>query len=75
VYSSVADWRGRYLGARPVGVLFRSGHLSEVVAVELADGRRVVVKARPSLARISGCTAVQGHQPQPGHALFVVLGE
>ena len=38
----------RYLGARPARVLFRSGHLSEVVAAELADGRQVVIKARPS---------------------------
>jgi hypothetical protein len=34
----LADWCDRYLGARPACVLFRSGHLSEVVAAELADG-------------------------------------
>jgi hypothetical protein len=62
----LADWCGRYLGARPVSVLFRSGHLSEVVAVELADGRQVVVKARPAEARIIGCTAVQGHLARAG---------
>lgn len=42
-------------------MLFRSGHLSEVVAAELADGRQVVIKARPSDPRIAGCTAVQKH--------------
>jgi hypothetical protein len=40
-------------------VLFRLQHLSEVVAVELADGRQVVVKARPFDQRIAGCVAVQ----------------
>jgi hypothetical protein len=44
----LGDWCDRYLGARPASVLSRSGHLSEVIAAELADGRRVVVKARPS---------------------------
>jgi len=57
----LADWCDRHLEARPSRVLFRSGHLSEVVAVELADGRRVVIKARPSDPRIVGCTAVQEH--------------
>ena len=47
-------------------VLFRSGHLSEVVAAELADGRQVVVKARPSDPRIAGCTAVQEHLARAG---------
>jgi Phosphotransferase enzyme family len=62
----LADWCDRYLGARPACVLFRSGHLSEVVAIELADGRRVVVKARPADPRIAGCTAVQGHLARAG---------
>jgi hypothetical protein len=62
----LADWCGRYLGARPARVLFRSGHLSEVIAAELADGRRVVVKARPSDPRIAACTAVQGHLARAG---------
>lgn len=57
----LAKWCGRYLGARPARVLFRSGHLSEVVAAELADGRRVVIKGRPSEPRIAGCVAVQKH--------------
>jgi hypothetical protein len=47
-------------------VLFRSGHLSEVVAAQLADGRRVVIKARPSDPRIAGCTAVQRHLARAG---------
>jgi Phosphotransferase enzyme family len=49
-----------------VRVLFRSGHLSEVVAAELADGRQVVIKARPSDPRIAACTAVQKHLAYAG---------
>jgi hypothetical protein len=62
----LADWCDRYLGARPASVLFRSGHLSQVVAAELADGRRVVIKARPFDPRIAGCTAVQEHLARAG---------
>jgi hypothetical protein len=62
----LADWCARYLGARPARELFRSGHLSEVVAAELADGRRVVIKARPSAPRIAGCTVVQRHLARAG---------
>ena len=62
----LTEWCDCYLGARPVRVLFRSGHLSEVVAAELADGRRVVIKARQSGARIAGCTAVQKHLARAG---------
>ena len=62
----LSDWCDRQLGARPARVLFRSGHLSEVIAAELADGRRVVVKARPSDSRIAACTAVQEHLARAG---------
>ena len=41
----LGEWCDRYLGARPARVLFRSGHLSQVVGAEPADGRRVVIKA------------------------------
>jgi Phosphotransferase enzyme family len=62
----LVDWCDRHLGSRPACVLFRSGHLSQVVAAELADGRRVVIKARPSDPRIAGCTAVQEHLARAG---------
>jgi hypothetical protein len=62
----LAAWCDRYLGARLARVLFRSGHLSEVVGAELADGRRVAIKARPSDTRIAGCTAVQKHLARAG---------
>ena len=47
-------------------VLFRSGHLSQVVGVELADGRTAVLKIRPYEARIIGCAAVQEHLVRAG---------
>jgi hypothetical protein len=62
----LANWCDRYLGAQPACLLFRSGHLSEVVAAELADGRRVAIKARPSDPRIAGCIAVQEHLARAG---------
>jgi Phosphotransferase enzyme family len=62
----LADWCECYLGARPARVLFRCGHLSQVIAAELADGRQVVVKARPPRPRIAGCVAVQAHLARAG---------
>jgi len=49
----------RHLGAPFEQVLFRSGFLSDVVGVELSDGVRAVVKARPFQPRIAGCLQVQ----------------
>jgi hypothetical protein len=62
----LADWCDRYLGARLARVLFRSGHLSEVVGAELADGSQVVIKARPADPRIAGCVAVHEHLARAG---------
>ena len=56
---ALAAWCRSHLGAGPGRVLFRTQHLSDVVAVELTDGRQVVVKARPFDQRIVGCVAVQ----------------
>jgi hypothetical protein len=61
------SWCDRYLGAQVAGTLFRSGHLSEVVGVELVDGRRVVIKARPADPRIAGCLTVQEHLARAGY--------
>jgi Phosphotransferase enzyme family len=62
----LAAWCRRHLGAAPGRVLFRRQHLSEVIAVELTDKRRVVVKARPFDQRIAGCVAVQAALAQAG---------
>ena len=55
----LAGWCRRWLGAEPVAVLFRAGYLSEVTGLRLADGREVVVKARPPAPRLRGCLATQ----------------
>lgn len=50
------DWCRRELGSVPVEVLFASGQMSTVTGLELADGRQVVVKARPDEAgRATSC--------------------
>jgi hypothetical protein len=55
----LARWCSEHLGAQPVAELFRSGFLSAVVGVRLADGREVVVKVRPASPRIAACVEVQ----------------
>jgi hypothetical protein len=62
----LSAWCRSYLGAVPVRVLFRRQHLSEVVAVELADKRQIVVKSRPFDQRIAGCVAIQTALAQAG---------
>ena len=54
----LAPWCQRALGSRPGRVLFESGYLSQVLGVELADGRRVVVKVRPWADRLVACVGV-----------------
>jgi hypothetical protein len=72
-------WCEQWLGAKPVDVIFASGHLSKVYGVRLADTREVVVKIRPASPRIGGCVEVQRHlwesgfpcpQPLAGPASF-----
>lgn len=70
----LAEWCVRHLGSPPVAGLFRSGHLSQVVAVELEDGRQVVIKIRPADPRIAGCFAVQKHLARAGFPCPVPLG-
>lgn len=57
----LAGWCEQWLGARPVEILFASGHLSVVAGVRLADNREVVVKIRTDTARVAGCVEVQRH--------------
>ena len=59
----LAGWCEKHLGARPVAELWRTGHLSTVVALRL-DGARhteVVVKIRPWEPVLPGCHAVHRH--------------
>jgi Ser/Thr protein kinase RdoA (MazF antagonist) len=81
VGEELAGWCRRRLGAEPVAVLFRAGYLSEVTGLRLADGREVVVKARPPAPRLRGCVAVQAAlasagfpYPRPPAGLAPVVG-
>ncbi|MDN3358505.1 phosphotransferase [Actinomadura sp. DC4] len=56
---SLCAWCESALGARVVDVVRRTGHLSQVLVVVLADGRQVVVKVRPFEPRLRGCVEVQ----------------
>jgi hypothetical protein len=55
----LAQWCEEHLGSPPVGEIFRSGYLSAVIGLRLADGRAVVVKVRPGSPRMAACVEVQ----------------
>ena len=56
----VSAWCESALGAAPLRELFRSQATSTVVALELDDGRSVVIKSRPSHAdRAKHCVSIQ----------------
>jgi aminoglycoside/choline kinase family phosphotransferase len=55
----LARWCAAALGSPPLSVLMTASHLSQVYAVELSDGRRVVLKARPDDGRVRACWQVQ----------------
>src|SRR5262245_471035 len=72
-------WCEQWLNGRPVRSLLETGHLSAVQAVELNDGRQVIVKVRPASPRIAACSEVQSQlwkagfpcpQPLAGPAPF-----
>jgi hypothetical protein len=52
-------WCEEQLGSPPAGEIFRSGQLSAVIGLRLADGRAVVVKVRPGSPRVAACVEVQ----------------
>ncbi|GAA4030820.1 hypothetical protein GCM10022247_64890 [Allokutzneria multivorans] len=55
----LAQWCVEHLGSPPAEEIFRSGHLSTVVGLRLADGREVVVKIRPASPRMAACIEIQ----------------
>lgn len=63
----LARWCREHLGSPPAQELFRSGHLSAVIGLRLADDREVVVKVRPDSPRVSACVEVQRHLFQAGY--------
>ena len=56
-----------HLGSPPAAEIFRSGYLSAVIGLRLADGREVVVKVRPDSPRIAACVEVQRRMFQAGY--------
>ncbi len=65
--ASLAAWCKLQLGSPAQGELFRTGHLTRVIGVRLADGREVVVRVRPAAARIAACTEVQHRLSDAGY--------
>ena len=63
----LARWCTENLGRAPVEELFRSGHLSAVIGLRLADDREVVVKVRPDSPRIAACVDVQRRLFEAGY--------
>lgn len=65
--ASLADWCNVHLGSPAQRELFRQSHLTCVIGTRLADGRQVVVRARPPAPRIAACTEVQRRLFQSGY--------
>jgi len=63
----LAQWCLEHLGSPPAAELFRSGYLSAVIGLRLADDREVVVKVRPDSPRIAACVDVQRRLFQAGY--------
>lgn len=63
----LARWCEEQLGSSPAGEIFRSGNLSTVIGLRLADGRAVVVKVRPDSPRMAGCVHVQRRLFESGY--------
>jgi hypothetical protein len=62
----LSAWCAEHLGSPPRTVLFESAHLSAVIGFELADHRKVVIKARRQSDRLLDCLAVQRHLSDAG---------
>jgi hypothetical protein len=63
----LAQWCTEHLGSPPADEIFRSGYLSAVIGLRLADEREVVVKVRPDSPRIAACVEVQRRLFQAGY--------
>lgn len=63
----LAQWCMEHLGNPPADEIFRSGYLSAVIGLRLADDREVVVKVRPDSPRIAACVEVQCRMFQAGY--------
>jgi hypothetical protein len=65
--TQLAQWCVKHLGSPPADELFRSGYLSAVIGLRLADGREVVVKVRPDSPRMAACVEVQRRMFHAGY--------
>jgi len=63
----LAQWCEEHLGSPPAGEIFRSGYLSAVIGLRLADSRAVVVKVRPDSPRLAACVEVQRRLFESGY--------
>ena len=63
----LARWCVEHLGSTPAGEIFRSGCLSAVIGLRLADDRAVVVKVRPDSPRMAACVEVHRRMFQAGY--------
>src|SRR6516162_11924029 len=72
--AGLAAWCTDHLGSAPAAELFRSGHLSAVIGLRLADEREVVVKVRPASPRIVACVEVQRRMFESGYPCPEPLG-
>jgi len=63
----LAQWCVEHLGSPPAEAIFRSGHLSAVIGLRLADDRAVVIKVRPYSPRIAACIEVQRRMFRAGY--------
>jgi hypothetical protein len=63
----LARWCEEHLGSPSAGEIFRSGNLSAVIGLRLADSRAVVVKVRPDSPRMAACVEVQRRLFESGY--------
>jgi hypothetical protein len=72
--AGLAAWCTDHLGSAPAAELFRSGQLSAVIGLRLADKREVVVKVRPASPRVAACAEVQRRMFESGYPCPEPLG-
>jgi len=63
----LVQWCVEHLGSPPANEIFKSGYLSAVIGLRLADDREVVVKVRPDSPRVAACAEVQGRMFLAGY--------
>ena len=63
----LAHWCVEHLGSPQADEIFRSGYLSAVIGLRLADDRAVVVKVRPGSPRVAACVEVQRRLFESGY--------